>query len=141
MPRAFLDDRGIRPEAFFANVGYSAGHDETVAWVRDGVVAIGAVNSQILHALMRSGRVGKDEVRTVAMTPPYQNYVWATSATLAPDVRRSLLAAFLALDPADPGHAAVLDELGAGGFVPVDSQSYVELQRVAGEAGLLEGGR
>lgn len=141
MPRAFLSKREIQPESFFAKVRHSSGHDETVAWVRDGAVAIGAVNSQIFYALARAGRVGGDGPRIVATTAPYQNYVWATSPTLDPGVRRSLLAAFLALDPADPEQAAMLANLGGGGFVPVDAESFVELQRVAREIGLLEGAR
>ena len=135
MARAFLDARGIRPEAFFESVKYSARHDETAAWVRDGVVAIGVVNSAILQTLLRTGRLGGNDVKIVSTTPPYQNYVWATRATLDTDVRQTLLEAFLALDPAVPEHAVLLDELGADGFLPVGSDAYLELQQVVSEVG------
>jgi phosphonate transport system substrate-binding protein len=137
MARAFLETRGIRPEAFFESVRYSGGHDETLAWVRDGVVTIGAVNGQMAQGVMRDS----GEVRVVATPPPYQNYVWATPGTLDTRVHEALLAAFLALDPAVPEHAALLVKLDAGGFLPVGTEAYAALQRTAREAGLLEDGR
>lgn len=137
MARAFLEERGIRPEAFFGDVRYSAGHDETAAWVRDGKVAIGAVNAQIIRAIFDDGRIAKGDLRVIGTTPPYQDYVWATRDTLDPAVRRALLGAFLALDPAVPEHAILLRRFGAGGYVPVAAEAFKPLQQVASELGLL----
>lgn len=138
MAREYLEARGLRPESLFAEVRHSRGHDQTMAWVLDGVVAIGAVNQQIAEAAFRAGRFSADELRIVATTPPYQNYVWATPESLDPQVRRALLEAFLALDPAVPEHSALLTPLGAGGFVPVGPEAYASLQRIARKVGLLE---
>jgi len=138
MPRAFLEARGIQPESFFGAVKYSAGHDETLAFVADGVAAIGAVNSVIAEAILGDG--GHD-LRIVAATPPYQNYVWATPETLDAGVRGALLDAFLELDPAVPEHAVLLSELGAGGFLPVGAEAYIPVRQAAREAGLLEDAR
>jgi phosphonate transport system substrate-binding protein len=42
MPRHFLAQQNTVPEMFFSAVRYSDNHDKTAAWVRDGVVDLGA---------------------------------------------------------------------------------------------------
>jgi phosphonate transport system substrate-binding protein len=138
MPLVFLGTRGINPEAFFGDVRHSRSHGETIEWVRDGVVAVGAINGQILEAAWRSGRIERDALKILATTPPYQNYVWATRETLDPGLRQQLRMAFLALDPADPEHAALLATHGARGYIPVAEEAYASLREVSRTMGLLE---
>lgn len=137
MPRFFLKRRGIEPEATFDVVLHSAGHDETLAWVRDGRVDIGAANSVIVEALLRSGSFSHEEVRVLGRTPPYKNYVWAVQPSLDRTLRESLLDAFLALDKRIPEQRALLDALGAGGFVPASRSDYDDLRMAAEELELL----
>jgi phosphonate transport system substrate-binding protein len=141
MARAFLEEHGIQAEVFFENVKYSSGHDETIHWIHDGTVAIGSVNAQILQTMLHERRLDSTKLRVVATSPPYQNYVWATRETLDPGVRQALMDAFLALDPAVPEHASILANFGAGGFVPIGSDSYTVLSSLAIKLGLLDIGQ
>ena len=124
-------------EQFFAEVRYSNGHDDTINWVRDGVVDLGAVNSAIHASMIDEGSLGADSIRTVESTRPYQNYVWATRPGLQPDTRLALRDAFLGLDPSEPDHAEILRRVQAGGYLPVDSSAFDRLHALAGRLELL----
>ena len=138
MPRFFLEQQGVIPEEHFGSVAYSVGHDETAAWVRDGVVDIGAVNSVVAESLFRSGELSPDQVRVLTRTDPYRNYTWVTPTDLDDGLRTSLLDAFLGLDPRDPADQAVLSGVGAGSFVPSTSSDFEELRAAAVSLGLLD---
>lgn len=139
MPRYFLRELGIDVDLHFSEVRHSSGHDETTAWVRDGVVAVGAANSIIVERMFADGRLGQDDVRVVARTPTYQNYVWAVPPDLDRAVRDRILDAFLALDGSTAEGAAILHEWGARGFLPVSTANYEALREAARAAGMIEG--
>ncbi len=90
MPRYFLQEVGIAPESFFGAVRYSGAHDRTAAWVRDGVVDLGAANAEIVDNMLRDGRLAPDAVRIVWETPPYTDYVWAVRPGLSKAFRIAL---------------------------------------------------
>ncbi len=139
MPRYFLRLRGIEPETFFSEVRYSAGHDQTLFWVSDDVVDLGAANSEIVESMPPNGRSAHEGVRVLERTPPYRDYLWAAQSHLDPDLRDRLLDAFLALDRTVPAHRALLEPLGAGGFIPASSGDYLELRLAADMLDALEG--
>lgn len=139
MPRFFLERHGFDPEGHFSDVQYSAGHDETARWIRDGVVDVGAVNSVVAEALFESGQLSPDDVRVLSRTDPYRNYTWATSAAIDDDGRTRLLDAFLALDHTVDSDRVLLDGLGAGGFVPATRSDFADLHSVATSLGLIVG--
>ena len=133
MPRHFLSVDGITPEEEFESVRHSAGHDQTAEWVRDGVVALGVVNCVILDAMQRDGRLAPDEIRVLETTPTYGNYVWAVQPSMPDDVRTQLRDAFLALDATVPEQRALLQSLGANGYLPAGSSDFTDV-RLAAEA-------
>ncbi len=137
MPRSFLEGRGIVPEEFFSTVRHSRGHDETVWWVREGVVDLAAVNSAALRSMIADGKLAPDALRTIEVTTPFQNYVWSTRAGLPQATRLALRDAFLALDPSEPEHAAILRDMNAGGYLPIEASRYERLESVAAALGLL----
>ena len=139
MPRYFLGERGIEPEEHFGEVRHSAGHDQTARWVQDGAVHLAVVNSQVVESMLREGRLSPERVRVLERTPPFRNYVWAVQADLAPRLRGRLLNAFLALASDVPEQAAILESLGAQGFLPASRQDYVELEAAATQLGLAWG--
>ena len=130
MPRFFLLEQGITPEEFFAGVQFSGAHDTTAAWVRDGMADLGAANAEVVDTMLRDGRLNPNALRIVWRTPPYADYVWAVRPGLDQDLQRRLLDAFLALSPADRDQAAVLQRMGAGGFLPARAEEFARLQQV-----------
>ena len=138
MPRHFMQKEGITPEEFFSEVRYSGAHDKTAEWVRDGEVDIGAANSHIINDMYDSGRLSRQEVRILWVTPPYPDYVWAVRNELALELRTRLRDAFLGLSSLDPDHAAILAKLEAKSFQPASIDDFAELQSIACEVGLLE---
>ncbi len=130
MPRHFLDQQGLNPEQTFAEVRYSATHDETAFRVRDGVVALGAANALIVRRMLADGRLQPDDIRIVWETPPYADYVWAAQPSLNPDLRRRVRDAFLHLSGDHPTHAALLDAVGAGGYLPATVDDFALLMEV-----------
>lgn len=131
MPRYFLRQDNIDPESWFANIVYSGSHDETAFLVRDGKADLGAANAEIVEAMYRDGRLSRDEVRVVRQSPPYTDYVWATRSRIDDEFRHDLTNAFLKLSTGDPEHAAILDQLGAGGFLPVLNEELEPLKSIA----------
>ncbi len=130
MPRYFLQERGLVPETFFASVRYSGGHDRTVSLVRNGQVSLGAVNREMVKAMLRDGRLGPNELRVVWETPPYADYVWAIQPGWDESYVDRLRDAFLALSPADAEGARILSGLRAGGFLPAHQRDYNSLRKV-----------
>ena len=130
MPRYFMQAEGLVPERFFTSVEYSGSHDATVYWVRDGKVDLGAVNSEVVQAMLADGRLTAGEVRVVQETPPYADYVWAVQASLDPGFVSRLRNAFLDLSPSDDRNAEILSRLGAGGFLPARDSDFTRLREV-----------
>ena len=130
MPRYFMQARGLTPEQVFASVDYSGSHDQTVYWVRDGRVDLGAANGEVVRAMLVDGRLAPGEVRIVEETPPYADYVWAVQGHLNEAFGNRLRNAFLALSPDDENAAEVLARLGAGGFLPARHEDFAGLREI-----------
>ncbi|MDH3230546.1 MAG: phosphate/phosphite/phosphonate ABC transporter substrate-binding protein [Alphaproteobacteria bacterium] len=137
MPRHFLRQRNIEPESWFASIVYSGAHDETAMLVRDGKVDLGVVNTEILESMFRDGRLRRDEVRVVDQTPPYTDYVWAMRVGIDAGLHDRVVFAFLKLSPAEAEDAAILTNLGAGGFLPAPESEFGSLRKIAMSLGLL----
>ncbi len=130
MPRHYLAQQAIEPEAFFSSINYSGSHDATVELVRDGNVEAGVVNTLVLERMIAEGEVTAGEVRVVWETPPYVDYVYAAQPSLGESARRRLIDAFLCLSPDDSEHRRVLEELDAGGFLPASLTDFTELAAI-----------
>jgi len=137
MPRHFLKSKNIDPESFFGEVTYSGAHDKTAILVRDGIADLGVANAAIIDAMYAEGRLKSDEVRIVWETPPYSDYVWAIQKDAAPEIRMTLLNAFLRLSPIEKKHAEILNAIGAGGFLPAHMDDFRELTDIAVSTGML----
>lgn len=127
MPRSFMLESGIVPETYFGDVAYSGAHDRTARMVRDGRAELGAVNSEVIRAMLRDGRLSADDIRIVDESSPYADYVWAIQPGFNEAFEIRLRDAFLALSPAVERHAEILGRLGAGGFLPASYGDFVRL--------------
>ena len=79
-----------------------------------------------------------DKVHVYAVTPTYYDYNWTVRGGLEPELVEKIKAAFLALDPANPEHKAILDLQRASRFVPTSAENYQGIEEAARAAGLLE---
>ena len=139
MPRHFLSkEKAIIPEQFFGEVRYSGAHDKTLYELRSGEVDAGAVNSEIFRSMLLNGDIRPGEFRILWETPPYPDYVWATSRSVPEELRTKIRDAFLNLDVNDKDDRHILRLMGAEYFLPAGSEDFVPLKTVAGSLGLLE---
>lgn len=138
MPRFFLGKEGITPDTDFANVAFSGAHDATAAFVAAGKVDAGALNASVWDKLVASGKVDTTKVRVFATTPPYFDYNWTVRGDLDAGVQAKIKAAFLALDPANAEHKAILDLQRAARFIPTEPANYDGIESAARAAGLLK---
>lgn len=138
MPRYFMQKDGIVPETFFARVAYSGAHDATAAWVQAGKADGGVLNASVWNKLVAAGKVDTDKVRVIGTTPAYYDYNWTVRGNLDPALAEKIKAAFLALDPANPEHKAILDLQAASRFIETRPENYAGIEDAARAAGLLK---
>ncbi|MDR0209103.1 MAG: putative selenate ABC transporter substrate-binding protein [Pseudomonas putida] len=139
MPRYFmLKEDNIKPESYFSRVAYSGAHDATVAWVQAGKVDGGVLNASVWQKLVDAGKVDTNKVKVFATTPTYYDYNWTVRGNMDPALKEKIKAAFLALDPANPDHKAILDLQAASRFIETKPENYVGTEQAAREAGLLK---
>jgi phosphonate transport system substrate-binding protein len=138
MPRYFMLQDGIKPETFFSRVGYSGAHDATAAWVQAGKVDGGVLNASVWDKLVAAGKVDTSKVKVFATTPAYYDYNWTVRGTLDPALTAKIKQAFLALDPANPEHKAILDLQAASRFIDTKPENYKGIEDAARAADLLK---
>ena len=138
MPRHFMLKDGIEPERFFKRIAYSGAHDATAAWVEAGKADAGVLNASVWEKLVAAGKVNTDKVRVISTTPPYYDYNWTVRGGLDPALVQKIKAAFLALDPANPEHKAILDLQAASRFIETRPENYQGIEDAARAAGLLK---
>lgn len=138
MPRYFMLQDGIKPEAFFSRIAYSGAHDATAAWVQAGKADGGVLNASVWDKLVAAGKVDTDKVKVIATTPPFFDYNWTVRGSLDPALREKIQAAFLALDPANPQHKAILDLQAASRFIATKAENYQGIEEAARAADLLK---
>ncbi|MBO2928642.1 putative selenate ABC transporter substrate-binding protein [Metapseudomonas otitidis] len=138
MPRFFMLKDGIKPETYFSRVAYSGAHDATVAWVQAGKVDGGVLNASVWEKLVAAGKVDTAKVRVLSTTPTYYDYNWTVRGTLDPALAEKIKAAFLALDPANPEHKAILDLQAASRFIETQPENYKGIEEAARAAELLK---
>ena len=138
MPRYFMLKYGIEPEQYFKRIAYSGAHDATAAWVEAGKADAGVLNASVWDKLVAAGKVDTAKVRVISTTPPYYDYNWTVRGNLDPALVEKIKAAFLALDPANPEHKAILDLQAASRFIETKPENYTGIEEAARAAGLLK---
>ena len=127
MPRYFLQQQGINPEAFFAEVQYSDAHDGTAERVRDGKVTLGIANSGVVHEMFRDGRLAPDNVRILWESPAFSDDVWALQPDISRQQRASIRDSFLHMNQRVE-ERLLLDSLGANYYIPAGHDDFVKLE-------------
>ena len=109
---------------------------------RPGVFSVvpgpGVLNASVWDKLVAAGKVDTAKVRVISTTPPYYDYNWTVRGNLDPALVEKIKAAFLALDPANPEHKAILDLQAASRFIETKPENYAGIEEAARAAGLLK---
>ncbi len=138
MPRFFLQQAGLNPEADFKRVAFSGAHDATVAFVAAGKADAGVLNASVWEKLVEQKKVDTDKVHVFATTPPYFDYNWTVRGDLDPALIKTLTEAFLKLDPANPEQKEILNLQRAAKFIPTKKENYDGIEKAAHSAGLIK---
>ena len=77
-------------------------------------------------------------MKVFATTPAYYDYNWTVRGTLDPALTAKIKQAFLALDPANPEHKAILDLQAASRFIETKPENYKGIEDAARAADLLK---
>ena len=101
--------------------------------VRDGLADIGAVNSVVVDAMLRDGRLRPDDIRILWKSPPFADYVWAVRSEFSEATTNRLRNSFLALSHRNLPHAEILNRLGAQMFLPASIEDFDQLTRLYSE--------
>src|SRR5919198_2589185 len=138
MPRWFLLQNGIDPDKDFRRVAFSGAHDATALQVEGGKVDAGAMNISVWNKMLEEKKLDPSQVRVFYTTPPYYDYNWTVRGDLDPALVQKLKDAFLALDPTNPAHKAILDLQRASKFIQTTPENYRGIEQAARSAGLLK---
>ena len=138
MPRYFLLQAGINPDADFKAVAFSGAHDATVAFVASGRAEAGVLNASVWDKLVEGANPNAAKVRVLATTPPYYDYNWTVRPGLDAALTKKLTDAFLKLDPTKPEMKEVMDLQRASKFIATKASNYDGIEAAAKSAGLIK---
>jgi phosphonate transport system substrate-binding protein len=138
MPRYFLQQAGLKPEADFKHFSFSGAHDATAKWVETGKVDAGALNGAVWDQLVREGKVDTSKVKVFWTTPPYVDYNWTVRGGLDRRLISRIARAFLNLDYNNPKHRPILDLQRAKAYVLAFEDDFDGITSAAEAAGLLK---
>ena len=96
------------------------------------------LNASVWDKLVAAGKVDTRKVHVFATTPTYYDYNWTVRGTLDPALTAKIKQAFLAFDPANPEHKAILDLQAASRFIDTKPENYKGIEEDARAADLLK---
>lgn len=138
MPRHYLLEARINPDADLKRVAFSGAHDATIAAVAAGKVDAGALNISVWDKFVADKKVDTAKVRVFYTTPAYFDYNWTVHADMPAALRNKLTQAFLDLSSNTPEGKALLDLQRASRFIPTEVANYKGIEAAARSAGLLK---
>jgi phosphonate transport system substrate-binding protein len=138
MPRSFLLDAKVDPDADLKRVAFSGAHDATIAAVAAGKVDAGALNMSVWEKFVAEKKVDPAAVRVFFTTPGYFDYNWTVHADMPAATKEKLAKAFLDLNKNTPEGKEILELQRATRFVPTKAENYKGIEAAAKNAGLLK---
>lgn len=110
-PLGLFVKNGIRP-ADFAEIAFAPGpggkQEKVVMAVLAGAYDVGSIREGTLDVV--AGSVDVNDVKVLAVTPPYPGWVFCARQGFDPEALGKIKQALLALDPARPEDAVILDK-------------------------------
>ncbi|MFQ6030983.1 MAG: putative selenate ABC transporter substrate-binding protein, partial [Dehalococcoidia bacterium] len=134
MPRHFLTQAGIDPEADFRSApSFSGSHDKTWQLVQGGSFDIGALNEDVWNRAVGEGRADPAQVKEFWTTPDYFDYNWTVRSDLdliyGEGFTDRLQAALLMLNTEE--HGEILELFSTERFIGSNNQNYQAIEDVA----------
>lgn len=130
MPRYFLKEQAIDPEAFFREVLYSGTHDKTVEMLIEGQIDLAAANAEVVNSMLRQGKLDETSVKIIWETPVYSDYVWAIQPGWSETYSNRVRDAFLLLSRSDERGSEILKLVGGDGFLPATPSDFNRLRAI-----------
>lgn len=130
IPKSMLLEQGLKADERYSEQFVGA-HDAVALAVQNGNAAGGGLSKPIFEALVAKRTIDPAKVRVLAESKPYPNYPWTMRSDLDPELKKSIVNAFLTLQ--DP---AVLKPFKAAGFAPVTDADYDVVRKLATDLGL-----
>jgi phosphonate transport system substrate-binding protein len=141
MPQFFLDQAGIKLDAFKGKSGYSGSHDKTIKLVAAGAFDAGALNEQVWKRYVQNNAPELEQVRLIWTSPPFHDYHWVLHPSAATrfgaEFPAKVRAALLKLDIGNPDHKTVLDLFGAQRFIPTEDTNYGQIEAIGRQIGMI----
>ena len=142
MPRYFLGEAGIDPEADFdGQVGYSGSHDKTFALVESGSFEAGVLNESVWDRAVAEGDVDTAKVREVSRTEEYFDYHWVASPeideTYGEGTTDEIVQVLTGMDEAGAEARQLLELFEDEAFVETTDKNYARIEEVARDLGLV----
>ena len=134
MPRHFLTQAGIDPDADFRSVpNFSGSHDLTWELVQSGSFDVGALNEDVWKRAVKSGKADPAKVREFYTTPDFFDYNWTARANLdqvyGEGFTSRVQAALLKLNPQE--HGEILELFSTEKFIATQNSNYQAIEDVA----------
>jgi phosphonate transport system substrate-binding protein len=141
MPRHFLTEAGIDPDADFKSLpNYSGSHDLTWQLVESGSFNVGALNEDVWKLALEEGKVDTTKVRKFYTTPDYFDYHWMARPDLdeiyGEGFTQKVQVALLKLNPQE--HVEILELFSTEKFIETNNDNYQAIEEVARAQGLIQ---
>ena len=143
MPRYFLTQAGIDPEADLSAVNYSGSHDKTWKLVETGAFQTGALNRLVWESRVEAGEVDLDKVQVIEYSEPYYNYHWVVrgdvDTTFGGGTIDEITEALLALNASNGGRdQEIMEAFQSQNFIPTRNENYDGLEEIARDRGIIQ---
>jgi phosphonate transport system substrate-binding protein len=138
MPRYFLTQAGINPEADFnGKPNYSGSHDKTIKLVESGAFQTGALNISVWEKTIKENKVDLNKVKVFYTTPEYFDYHWTINKTevmdkYGKDAKENIKKALLEMSIEKGGsQAEALKFFQTEKFIETKNDNYKAIEEVA----------
>lgn len=138
MPRYFLTQAGINPEADFnGKPNYSGTHDKTIKLVESGSFQTGALNISVWEKTVKENKVDLNKVKVFYTTPEYFDYHWTINKPevidkYGKDAKENIKKALLQMSVEKGGsQAEALKFFQTDKFVETKNDNYKAIEDVA----------
>ena len=136
VPHHWFRARGIDPRSFF-RYRDGASHAANVLAVATGQVDLATDYDRNLAAMVAAGRVRADQVKVVWRSGPLPNDALAVRRDLAPEMKRALRDAALAIDEATAAWAMPANYTG---WAAAEAGTYAGIEAAGRALGRIGGG-
>ncbi|WP_428911036.1 putative selenate ABC transporter substrate-binding protein [Niallia sp. Krafla_26] len=140
MPRYFLMEEGIDPEADFdGQPNYSGSHDKTYKLVESGSFDAGALNVSVWESAVAEKKVDTSKVNVFYTTPSYYDYNWTINKVdekFGEGTKEKIKDAILSVNSSN--QPEIMELFQSEKFIETNNENYKAIEDVAREIGIIK---